>query len=112
MICFSQIFCCYVQLLMDALHVAGGIGALYLTGVTHSAIAKYPGPFAGGVAKENLVNAVRRVATRAQDLGVVLGLEIVNRYESNVLNTATQVCSAHPPETTPCPDRTTDQKSP
>lgn len=31
---------------------------------------------------------MQRVATRAADLGVTLGLEVVNRYETNVCNTA------------------------
>lgn len=62
-----------------------------MTGVTHSAIAKYPGPFPGGKAKENLLSSIRKVASRAEDVGVIFGLEIVNRYESNVLNTAAQV---------------------
>jgi D-psicose/D-tagatose/L-ribulose 3-epimerase len=33
---------------------------------------------------------VQKVAARAQDLGVTLGLEVVNRYETNVCNTAAQ----------------------
>ncbi|CAI5487802.1 unnamed protein product [Closterium sp. Naga37s-1] len=78
------------QLLMSALAVAAGIGASHLTGVTFSAIAKYPTPFPGGRARDNMVGALRRVAARAADSGVTLGLEVVNRYESNVLNTAAQ----------------------
>ncbi|GJP48898.1 hypothetical protein CLOM_g8165 [Closterium sp. NIES-68] len=78
------------ELLMAALAVAAGIGASHLTGVTFSAIAKYPTPFPGGKARDNMVGALRRVAARAADSGVTLGLEVVNRYESNVLNTAEQ----------------------
>lgn len=40
--------------------------------------------------RANAVSAVRRVARRAADEGVTLGLEVVNRYESNLLNTAEQ----------------------
>lgn len=60
-------------------------------GVTHSAIAKYPHAFPGGKARENLVAGLRTVSQRAADAGVVFGLEVINRYESNVLNTAAQV---------------------
>lgn len=79
------------QKLLDALDAAAAIGAKYLTGVTHSAIAKYPVAFQkGGVAHRNLLRALRNVATRAADKGIIFGLEVVNRYESNVLNTASQ----------------------
>eukprot|EP00897_Mesotaenium_endlicherianum_P002685 jgi/Mesen1/2444/ME000158S01642 len=79
------------ELLLDALRVTSEIGALYLTGVTYSAINKYPGPFQwGSDAEANLMRSLREVADRARDVGVTLGLEVVNRYETNVLNTAQQ----------------------
>ena len=52
-------------------------------------MAKYDRPptVAG---RTNLVGALQRLASRASDLGVTVGLEVVNRYESNVVNTAAQ----------------------
>src|SRR5256885_6207545 len=38
----------------------------------------------------NAIEAVRRIADFAGERGVTLGLEVVNRYESNLLNTAAQ----------------------
>ena len=36
------------------------------------------------------VHGLQRLAAKAEDKGVTLGLEVVNRYETNVVNTATQ----------------------
>lgn len=75
--------------LAGALHVAHGIGADYLGGILYSALAKYPRP-ATAAGRANAVAAVRDLAGEAAKVGVTLGLEVVNRYESNVLNTAAQ----------------------
>lgn len=78
------------ELLMQALNAASGFGSEYMCGVIYSAIAKYPTPptIEG---RKNCVAALKRVSQAAADKGVTLGLEVVNRYESNVLNTALQV---------------------
>lgn len=36
----------------------------------------------------NIVSVLRELASAAEPLGVTLGLEICNRYETNVVNTA------------------------
>ena len=36
-------------------------------------------------------NIAQEMAVEAADLGIVLGLEVINRYETNLLNTAVQV---------------------
>jgi sugar phosphate isomerase/epimerase len=36
---------------------------------------------------------VQTVAAEAADYGIEYGLEVVNRYETNILNTAQQVCT-------------------
>jgi D-psicose/D-tagatose/L-ribulose 3-epimerase len=75
--------------LADAVRFAAGIGAGYVGGVTHSAMRK--NPHGGGPAERaNVVRVLRDVAARAAADGIVLGLEYVNRYESNLLNTAAQ----------------------
>ena len=76
-------------LLNDALAVTGEIGADYMGGVIYSALGKYPGP-ATEEGRRHCVEALSRIAARAEERGVTLGLEPVNRYESNLLNTGAQ----------------------
>ena len=61
----------------------------YLAGVIYSALNKYQQP-ATAKGRQNSLEVLRRVAERAQGLGIQLGLEIVNRYETNIMNTARQ----------------------
>lgn len=74
------------RLLHAALEVAAGIGSGYLGGVLYSAMAKYTEqPTARG--RANSVAVLRDLAREARARGVVIGLEAVNRYESNLVNT-------------------------
>lgn len=75
--------------LMSALKVVEGIGGTYFGGVLYSALGKYPQP-TSEKARANAIEALSRLAARAKDLGITLGLEPVNRYESNLVNTAAQ----------------------
>lgn len=77
------------DLLDAALGVTRGIGAGYLGGILYSALGKYPGP-PTAAGRGNAVAALRRVAAEAAADGITLGLEVVNRYESNLINTAGQ----------------------
>lgn len=75
--------------LRDAVQFARELGARYIGGVTFGAMTKYhqlPSP----EARDNSLTILGRVATVAQDYGISLGVEYVNRYESNLLNTAAQ----------------------
>jgi D-psicose/D-tagatose/L-ribulose 3-epimerase len=75
--------------LMRTLEIASELEAPWLVGLTHSAWAKASeAPTAAG--RANSVDALRRVTARAEELGVAMGLEVVNRFENNVLNTAAQ----------------------
>ena len=78
------------ELLDAALDVSVGIGATHMCGILYSALGKYPnGCTATG--RANAVAAIKRLAKKAADTSdVVLGLEVVNRYETNLLNTAEQ----------------------
>jgi D-psicose/D-tagatose/L-ribulose 3-epimerase len=77
------------RLLHQALAVAGGIGAKYLGGVIYSALGKYSQmPTREG--RANCINVLQQLAKEAAVDGITLGLETVNRYESNLLNTAAQ----------------------
>ena len=76
-------------LLHEALVTARDLGSPYFGGVIFSAL----GPYAvmpTERSRQNSVDAMRRLAEQAQAMGITLGLEFVNRYESNLLNTTAQ----------------------
>ncbi|MFD1538754.1 sugar phosphate isomerase/epimerase family protein [Nonomuraea guangzhouensis] len=75
--------------LLAALDFAAAVGSTYLGGVIYGAFGKHSGP-PTAAGRDNAAGALRRVARRALDHGITLGLETVNRYESNLLNTAAQ----------------------
>lgn len=74
------------QFIADALAATRDMGSKLLGGVTHSAMHRYAGPAFPGV-RSQLVEIYGRLAGRAEAYNVRLGIEAVNRYESNVVNT-------------------------
>jgi len=75
--------------LEEAIAMARDIGATHVCGILHSAFQKYAVPTTSlGVARA--VEVLQRVGETAAKSNITLGLEVVNRYESNVLNTASQ----------------------
>ncbi|TPW74764.1 sugar phosphate isomerase/epimerase family protein [Schumannella soli] len=75
--------------LAAAVDHAAALGADFLGGVIYSQMGRYLSlPTAAG--RRSSLAALRRTARRAADVGVTLGVEYVNRYESNLLNTAAQ----------------------
>jgi D-psicose/D-tagatose/L-ribulose 3-epimerase len=75
--------------LLQVLGVARDIGATHVCGILYSAFQKYfEPPTAAGISGS--VEVLRRVGEKAAQHGITIGLEVVNRYESNVLNTAAQ----------------------
>lgn len=76
--------------LMPALDVAHRLGCSFLGGVTYSALGWKSGAPPTEMEYENIARALRPVARRAADLGLTLGLEPCNRYETHLLNTAAQ----------------------
>ncbi len=75
--------------LNDALAMVRDLGGTYLGGVIFSALAPYMTlPTAKG--RENSQAVIGRLAEKAKASGITVGLEFVNRYESNLLNTTTQ----------------------
>jgi D-psicose/D-tagatose/L-ribulose 3-epimerase len=77
------------QTLGDALSAARDLGSPYLGGVIFSALGPYPDmPTARG--RQNSVDVIRRLAEKATASDITIGLEFVNRYESNLLNTVAQ----------------------
>jgi len=76
-------------LLIRAVDVLADMGGTHFCGVIYSAMKKYMEPVtAEGVRRS--MTAIGRVADHAADRGVQVALEVVNRYETNVLNTARQ----------------------
>lgn len=75
--------------LEDAIAMARDIGATHIAGILYSAFQKYAVPTTAEGVKRS-VEVLQRVAATAARSGIVLGLEVVNRYETNVLNTASQ----------------------
>lgn len=74
------------ELLRKATDVLFNIGGKELCGVIYCALGKYPGP----ASKENQANSVaamQRLADYAADKGININLEVVNRYETNIMNT-------------------------
>jgi D-psicose/D-tagatose/L-ribulose 3-epimerase len=72
------------------LDVAHGLGCSTLTGVIYSALGYRSGSPPTEAEYENIVKALQPVARRARDLGMTLGLEACNRYETHLVNTAKQ----------------------
>lgn len=69
--------------------IARDLGATHVCGILYSAFQKYSVPAnAAGVARS--VEVIRRIGEKAAASGIVLGMEVVNRYETNVINTASQ----------------------
>jgi D-psicose/D-tagatose/L-ribulose 3-epimerase len=72
--------------LMSALDTTRGIGGEYLGGVIFGAMDKYPGPTTSA-ARANSAAVIKELAQEAARDDITIGLEFVNRYESNLLNT-------------------------
>jgi D-psicose/D-tagatose/L-ribulose 3-epimerase len=75
------------KLLHDSLAITGDLGGTHFTGALYSALGKYGAPLTDG-GRRNVVSVLRTLAGEAQGRGMTLGLEICNRYETNVINTA------------------------
>jgi D-psicose/D-tagatose/L-ribulose 3-epimerase len=76
-------------LLTRCLEFLSDVGGDHLVGVIYSAMRKYMAP-ATGLCRQHSLEAIGRLSTRAAELGVRIGVEVVNRYESNLLNTSRQ----------------------
>lgn len=76
-------------LLLRAVDVVAEMGGGHFCGVLYSAMKKYMQP-ATARGLENSRRAIARVADHAAERGIRVSLEVVNRYETNVLNTARQ----------------------
>ncbi|MCV2393256.1 sugar phosphate isomerase/epimerase [Actinotalea sp. M2MS4P-6] len=75
------------DLLAASLAATVGLGGKVFTGALYSALGKYPRPLTAA-GRANAVAVIKDLATQAASDDVTLGLEICNRYETNVVNTA------------------------
>jgi D-psicose/D-tagatose/L-ribulose 3-epimerase len=66
------------------------MGATVFTGVTYSAIGRRIAEIPGDKYWEFAAKALKEAARFAQDYGVVVGIEPINRYESFLVNTCEQ----------------------
>ena len=76
--------------LTKALEVAARLGSNCLTGVTYTTIGKLSGAPPTADEYDAIAGALRPVAEHAAKLGLGLGLEPCNRYETHLLNTGEQ----------------------
>jgi D-psicose/D-tagatose/L-ribulose 3-epimerase len=78
-----------IALLEECVNITSQLGGKYLGGILYGAMAKYPGPLSAK-SRSNAADALKRISDFALKKGVTIGLEVVNRYESNQINTALQ----------------------
>lgn len=74
------------RLISDAILATRDMGSPLLGGVTHSAMHRYLTAAAPGTL-DRVTETYARLADKAAAAGIRLGIEAVNRYESNVVNT-------------------------
>jgi D-psicose/D-tagatose/L-ribulose 3-epimerase len=77
------------QRLLDVISVARDLGAKRISGILYSAFQKYMAPpTPDGIA--GAIEVLNRVAGQAASSDILLCMEVVNRYETNMVNTAAQ----------------------
>jgi D-psicose/D-tagatose/L-ribulose 3-epimerase len=77
------------RLLDTALDRTAEMGGSHMCGVLYGSMRKHMAP-ASATGRASSVEAIRSLASRASSLGIRLSLEVVNRYESNLINTGRQ----------------------
>lgn len=75
--------------LEQALNLVRDVGGDYLGGVIFGKLGRYTAPVTER-GRANSIESIARLADKARDSGITLGLEFCNRYETNVLNTTEQ----------------------
>ena len=80
-----------VAFLKMALDKTAEMGAQALTGVTYGSIGERTGLPPTAAELDNVARGLREAAAHAARLGIALGIEAVNRYETHLMNTGWQV---------------------
>lgn len=76
-----------VELIMESIAITHSLGGEILTGALYGAFGKAERQLSAK-GRANIVASLREAAADAKDKGMRLGLEVCNRYETNVVNTA------------------------
>jgi D-psicose/D-tagatose/L-ribulose 3-epimerase len=79
-----------IEYLKKCVKATADMGATVFTGVTYSAIGRRIDTMPGDAYWERAAKALKDTAIYAQDLGVVVGIEPINRYETFLVNTCDQ----------------------
>jgi D-psicose/D-tagatose/L-ribulose 3-epimerase len=74
-------------LLSESLQITAGLGGKMFAGALYSAFGKASAPLSA-IGRANVVDVLKDLAAQAAEVDVTLTLEICNRYETNVINTA------------------------
>jgi D-psicose/D-tagatose/L-ribulose 3-epimerase len=77
------------ELLRASLEITAGLGGHLMTGALYSAFGNF-GRALTTRGRQNVVTVLRNLAAEAAQHDITLGLEVCNRYETNVVNTAAQ----------------------
>jgi D-psicose/D-tagatose/L-ribulose 3-epimerase len=80
-----------LALICKALDKTAALDAVFLGGVLHSGIGVFTGNPITNDEKEIIAEVWQQAAVYAQKLGITIGIEPINRYESYVCNTAVNV---------------------
>ena len=78
------------EYLLKCIQATAEMGADCLSGVIYSAIGRKIDGFPGEEYWERSATGLKTAARVAQDLGITLGIEAINRYESFLINTCDQ----------------------
>ena len=79
-----------IDYLMVAIDKSAEIGAEALTGVIYGSIGERTGQPPTEAEYDNITKALLAVGKHAKKRGISIGIEAINRYESHLINTATQ----------------------
>jgi len=79
-----------IRYLKDCVRATADIGATTFTGVIYSALGRRIDHMPGPEHWDRAARAVKEAARHGQELGVTLGIEPVNRYETFLVNTCDQ----------------------
>ncbi|WP_424967863.1 MULTISPECIES: sugar phosphate isomerase/epimerase family protein [unclassified Dinoroseobacter] len=79
-----------VAFLTQALDKAAAMGSEALSGVVYGGIGERTGKPPTTAELDNVADALTRAAAHAKSLGLLFGIEPVNRYETHLLNTGWQ----------------------
>ena len=80
-----------LETMKKALDITAGLGTDFLGGVLHGGIGAFTGDVLQQHEKETIAEVWYKAGTYAQSLGITIGIEPINRYESYVCNTADNV---------------------